>query len=45
MDGNTKSTFVVKSVETELGRSALVEAVTSVDVYPFLAFSNLTCHP
>ena len=33
----TKSDFIVRSVETNL-------AVVSVDTYPFLAFSDLTCH-
>ena len=33
-----------RSVETDLGRWALVVAVISVDAYPFLAFSDLTCH-
>ena len=40
----TKSDFIVSSVETGLGRWALVVAVISVDAYPFLAFSDLTCH-
>ena len=31
-------------VETGLGRWTLVVAVISVDTYPFLAFSDLTCH-
>ena len=31
----TKPDFIVKSVET----------VNSVDAYPFLAFSDLNCHP
>ena len=34
----------VRSVETGLGRLTLVVAVVSVDVYPYLAFPNLTCH-
>ena len=40
----TKSDFIVRSVETGLGRSILVVPVISVDAYPFLAFSDLTCH-
>ena len=40
----TESGFIVRSVETGLGRSTLVVAVISVDANPFLAFSNLTCH-
>ena len=40
----TESGFIVRSVETGIGRWTLVVAVISVDVYPFLAFSNLTCH-
>ena len=40
----TESGFVVKSVETGLGRWTLVVAVISVDAYPFLAFSDLTYH-
>ena len=40
----TESGFIVRSVETGLGRSTLVVAVISVDTYPFLAFSDLTCH-
>ena len=40
----TKSDFIVQSVETGLGRWTLVVAVISVDAYPFLAFSDLTCH-
>ena len=40
----TKSDFIVRSVQTGLGRWMLVVAVISVDVYPFLAFSDLTCH-
>ena len=35
--------FIFRSVETGLGRSTLVVAVISVDAYPFLAFSDLTC--
>ena len=40
----TESGFTVRSVETGLGRWTLVEAVISVDAYPFLGFSDLTCH-
>ena len=40
----TESGFIVRSVETDLGRWTLVVAVNSVDAYPFLAFSDLTCH-
>ena len=36
----TKFDFIVRLVETGLGRLTL--AVISVDVYPFLAFSDLT---
>ena len=39
----TKSDFIVRSVETGLGRWTLVVVVVSVDAYPFLAFSDLTC--
>ena len=39
----TKSDYIGRSVETSLGRWALVVAVISVDVYHFLAFSDLTC--
>ena len=38
----TKFDFIVRLVETGLGRLTL--AVISVDVYPFLAFSDLTYH-
>ena len=40
----TESGFIIRSVETGLGRGMLVVAVISVDAYPFLAFSDLTCH-
>ena len=40
----TESSFIVGSVEIDLGRWTLVVAVDSVDAYPFLAFSDLTCH-
>ena len=39
-----ESGFIVRSVETCLGRRTLVVPVISVDAYPFLAFSDLTCH-
>ena len=31
-------------MRTDLGRWMLVVAVISVDAYPFLVFSDLTCH-
>ena len=34
----TESDFIVRPVETGLGRLMLVVAVISVDAYPFLAF-------
>ena len=40
----TESGFIVRSIETGLGRWMLVVAVITVDAYPFLAFSDLTCH-
>ena len=40
----TESGFIVRSVETGLGRWTLVVAVISVDAYLFLAFSDLTSH-
>ena len=40
----TETGFVVRSVETGLGRRTLVVAVISVDAYPFLAFPDLTRH-
>ena len=40
----TESGYIVRSVETGLGRRTLVVAVISVDVYPFLALSDVTCH-
>ena len=40
----TKSDFIVRSVETGSGRWMLVVVVISVDAYPFLAFSDLTCY-
>ena len=39
----TKSGFIVKSVQTGLGRLTLVVALISVDAYPCLAFSDLAC--
>ena len=38
------SDFIVGSVENSLGKWTLVVAVISVDAYPFLTFSDLTCH-
>ena len=40
----TKSDFIVRSVETGLGRWTLVVALISVYAYHFLAFSDLTCN-
>ena len=40
----TESGLVVRSVETGLGRWTQVVAEISVDAYPFLAFSDMTCH-
>ena len=40
----TKYDFIVRLVETGLGRWMLVVAVISGDAYPFLAFSDLPCH-
>ena len=40
----TESGFIVRSIETGLGRLTLVVAVISVPAHPFLAFSDLTCH-
>ena len=40
----TESGFIIRSVETALGRWMLVVAVSSVDAYPVLAFSDHTCH-
>ena len=40
----TESGFIVRSVENGLRRWALLVAVISVDAYPFLAFSDLTCY-
>ena len=41
---DTESGFIVRSVETGLGRWLLVVALISVDVYPVLAFLDLTWH-
>ena len=38
-----ESGFIIRSVETGLGRWTLVVAVISVDAYSFLALSDLTC--
>ena len=40
----TESGFIDGSVETGLGRWTLVVAVICLDAYPFLSFSDLTCH-
>ena len=40
----TESDFIVRSLETGLGRYTLMVSVISVDAYPFLSFSDLTCH-
>ena len=40
----TESGFIVRSVEAGLGRWTLVVAVISVNAYPFLVFSDLTCY-
>ena len=40
----TESGFIVRSIETGLGRWTLVVAVINVDAYCFLAFSELACH-
>ena len=40
----TESDFIVRSVENDLERWTLVVAVISVDAYPVLALSDLTCH-
>ena len=40
----TESLFIVRSVETGVGRWMLVVPVISVDAYQFFAFSDLTCH-
>ena len=40
----TKSNFIVRPVETGLGRWTMGVALNSVDAYPFLAFSDHCCH-
>ena len=40
----TESDFIVRSIESGLGRWMLALAVITVDTYPFLAFSDLTCY-
>ena len=40
----TEAGFIVRAVETSLGIWKLVVAVISIDAYPFLAFSDLTCY-
>ena len=40
----TESGFTVRSAEAGLGRCTAVVVVISVDAYPFLTFSDLTCH-
>ena len=40
----TKSDFIVRSVETGLGKWTLVVAVISVDAYPIWAFLDMTYH-
>ena len=40
----TECGFIVRSVETGLGRGTLVVVVISFNAYPFLAFSDLKCH-
>ena len=40
----TESNFAVRWVDTDLGRWKLVVTMISVDAYPFLAISDLTCH-
>ena len=40
----TECDFNVRSVEFALGRWVLVIAVTSVYAYPFVVFSDQTCH-
>ena len=41
----TKSGFIVRSVETRLGRWTLVNAVISVDAYPFFGFLRSDLSP
>ena len=40
----TEPDFIIRPVETGLGRWTLVLAVISVDAHPFFDFSDLTCH-
>ena len=40
----TKSDYIVRSAESGLERWMPVTAVISVEAYPFLAFSDQTCH-
>ena len=40
----TETEFIIRPVETSLGRWMLVVAVIIVDAYSFLAFSDLICH-
>ena len=40
----SESGFITRSVETGLGTRMLVVTVISIDAYPFLAFSDLTCY-
>ena len=40
----TESDFILRSVKTGLKRWVLVVAAISVNAYPFLALSDLTCH-
>ena len=44
ISGLTESGFIVRSVDTGLGRWTLLVDVISVDAYPFFAFSDMTCH-
>ena len=40
----TKSDFIVRLLDTDLGRLMLLIAVISVNAYSFLAFSDLAGH-
>ena len=40
----SESDFLVRLIQTDLGRWILVVAVIIADAYPFLAFWGLTCH-
>ena len=40
----TEYDFIVRSVETGLGKRMLVVAAIGVGAYPFLAYSDLTSH-